>query len=428
MEYFVSIDKWTDRVSVAWQYVYETRIALGIVFIFYWFIYPIARIIELQRIRFIWNMADGTGHIIPELDNFFRQQLLHELDPALRYVLIRPRNSFSSACIKKYGHIFAFARVSNMLYDLILPVVLAHPILAHDIATSRLRWQFPIHRTYDISKPWQTYLYITTKEEQDVLNTNWCERRYKTADIFPLYQFNKIKNKELDVFLGNDTRPLCLIHIKTSAMNATAQPTDVKTYVKTIRFLMNAGNRIVFVGREKMPEDFSDLGVLNYSQSSIATFFNDIDLFSRAKMAIISGSGINWLAGCYGIPYIYINYWHITKAPPEKLCVTIPTLMRKKGEQTYLTVKEQIEIYYSTEDKHTELFPHTSHESRNASGEEILHATQELLELVDDYKNSSAEQKKINVTSGSELLAISQSRISSYFIEKHSEVFLHFAD
>ncbi|OGY37294.1 MAG: hypothetical protein A3E36_02080 [Candidatus Andersenbacteria bacterium RIFCSPHIGHO2_12_FULL_45_11b] len=423
MEYFVGIDRWVNRTTVAWQYIYETRIAPGIALFGYWLVYPFARIVASQRIRFIWNMADGTGHIIPELDNFFHQEYLQELEKGVRYILIRPKNTFSDACIKKYGHKFVFARASNLLYDLILPMVLAYPPLAHDIASSRLRWQIPTDKPLNISKPWQTYLYIVSKEEQDILNTAWGERRNKTTNPFPLYQKEIVRNKELDTFLGDDPRPLCLVHIKISAMNSTALPTDPKTYIQTLRFLMDAGYRIILVGREKMPKEFFDLGVLNYSQSSIATFGNDIDLFSRAKVAIISGSGINWLAGCYGIPYLYVNYWHISKTPPEKLCIAVPTLIKKRGEQAYMSAKEQMDMYYYSEDHHEELFPYNEYEPRNASEDEILYAMQELLALRETYEEPTEEQKKIYATSGYKLLELSKSRISSYFIQKHSEVF-----
>lgn len=423
MEYLVGVKRWVNRIVVVWQYVYETRIAPEIAIFGYWLVYPLARLLALQHIRFIWNMADGTGHIIPELDNFFHQEFLQELEKGVRYVLVRPKNTFSCACIKKYGHRFVFARASNLLYDLILPLVLAYPSLAHNIASSRLRWQIPEDRPFNISKPWQTYLYIVSKEEQDILNTAWGLRRNNTTNPFPLWQKEALRNKELDTFLGDDPRPLCLVHIKTSAMNSTTLPTDPVTYIKTLQFLMDIGYRIVLVGREKMPKKFLDLGVLNYSESSIATFNNDIDLFSRSKVAIISGSGINWLAGCYGIPYLYINYWHISKTPPEKLCIAVPTLIRKKGEQTYVHAKEQMDMYYSSEDNHEELFPYHSYEPINASDDEILLAMQELVALRQQYAEPTEQQRNIYITSGYPLLELCKSRISSYFIKKHPEVF-----
>ena len=65
-------------------------------------------------------------------------------------------------------------------------------------------------------------------------------------------------------------KKLALIHVKYHVVNATARPTDPRTYLPAIRWLQEQGYRVVMIGREQMPAEFAALGgVLNYANSPL---------------------------------------------------------------------------------------------------------------------------------------------------------------
>ena len=105
------------------------------------------------------------------------------------------------------------------------------------------------------------------------------------------------------IFLKNTGNKIALIHMKLHVINATAAQSDPSAYELAIRRLTDDGYQVVFVGREPFPPLFAKLGVLNYSESPVASYRHDVQLFAKASMAITAGSGISCLPDCMGKPY-----------------------------------------------------------------------------------------------------------------------------
>ena len=411
-----------QRLMIVWQYVYETRFAPWLTLYGWWVWWPLYRFLKAKNICFVVNIAEGTGHVLPELDNFFRQLRLLEIDPGKKYVWLRTRNDFSRACVALYGSKFAWSYESNLLYDFFLPLVLKFHDVTHDAGTSALYWQLPKKGIVAAAKPWQTYLYMGTKQEAHRLWLEYYRRRSETADFVPLQEFARgalHPGRRLRNFLGKDLGRLALIHLKTNVMNATAAPTDPATYLPSLRYLLNRGYKLVFVGREVMPEVFKSLPMLNYAQSSVASFYHDLQLFALADVSVVGGSGIAWIADCLDEPVLYLNSWHMFMTPFTRKCVYVPTLV-KAHDGNLLSFREQYDLHYADSVHHGDVFPAQDYEPINAGADDILSGLQELLSDPQGNKELTTLQDDFKRVYAGSWMTYAHSRISDVFVNKYS--------
>ncbi|HSX24415.1 MAG TPA: TIGR04372 family glycosyltransferase [Candidatus Andersenbacteria bacterium] len=419
------MSKWINRAIIVFQFLYESRIAPFLTIYFWPLWYPFYLWARKNNICFVVNIAEGTGQVLPELDNFFQMRKLHEIDPNKKYVWLRTRNDFSKALIPLYKSQFYFACMSNLLYDMALPAILYFHDITHDAGMAGLHWQLPKQGKWHYPKPWQTYLYTDQKEHVLDLWKQWYERRNKNGTWYPLKEFAGAylaPDKELQEFLGEDIANIALVHLKTNIMNATAQVTDPETYIPAIKYLIDHGYKPVFVGREKMPEIFNQLPIINYANSSKANFLHDLQLFSLAKVAITGGSGIAWIADTFNTPVLYLNSWHVCMSPWSQKCVYVPTRI-KNNTGYYLSFFDQFELYKKTAfSDYGDVFLFTEYTPINASSEDILCGLTELLALCEHDQELSSLQKKFKTIHPSGWAQVSQSRVSNDFLRNNMQI------
>lgn len=403
---------------------YETRIAPHLARTFPWFFWPAYKVFAIFHICFVVNIADGTGHIIAELDYFFRRLELGQIDRNKRYVWLKKSRPISRACVALYKHRFWFSIANDFVYNLLLPVTVKYKSITIDCGLSRLKWQLP-ENANDIGNhppdPGQTYLYQISKAEGLRQTRAYFYARAKSSSYYPLKgaRFSGGLGGLYKLLKGR-TDKLALIHVKYDVKNATVKPTDPVTYLESLDYLRGLRYQLVFVGREKMPDEFKAYNAINYAESDSASFKNDIAIFAMAEMAIIAGSGISYLADCLGKPFVYINYWHLERVPFPKYCVCSPTLVQKPSG-LFFTFAEQIALHNTLPDIGDEVLPN-QYKALNAGSDEILAAVKELIELKDHYKPRSDYQEQFMSLCGkSSRLFLSQSRVSDYFLNKYKD-------
>jgi putative glycosyltransferase (TIGR04372 family) len=370
-------------------------------------------------IVFVVNMIPGMGHNTIELDYFLRLLQSGRL-PARRYVLLRKPNGFHNDTLTLYRHYFWFAAKNVWLNNFLAPIIARYKDMQLNVGLSRLRWQLRDDGSFNPPPPGQTYLYQVSKIENRAECMRYFALRATTKNITPLKDGLKIEPK-LMAFLGGQSDRLALIHIKYHVGNATARPTDPRTYLSTIHWLQEQGFRVVMIGREKMPEDFGALGVLDYANSSLASYRFDLELVAHASIVITAGSGIALMPDCMSIPLVYLNSWHLGMPLPSERCVIVPTLVSKRADARILTIKEQCELYWALEDDGDEVFPTRDYEARDASEDEVLEATKEALALEPEAALSEL-QGAYRAQTMKDHAALVDARISQYFINKHMEI------
>src|SRR3989338_1085790 len=417
---FYLILRFVKSIFSKLQLFYETHTAPFLSVKLGWIFWPIYRLLAFQNICFIVNIGDVTGHVILELDYFFRKLNSDQNLKNKRYVWLGKSKHTTRAMVKTYKHKFWFALSNTFVYDLLFPIIIRYKDITLDCGLSQLKWQLTDDLKYHKRKYGHNCLYLLSENEYKRQYIEQLKLRLRSKNYFPLLDYVKVNNNsKLIEFLNGRTERLAMIHIKTEIVNATAKITDPQTYLPAMKYLLDNEYQIVFVGREKMPQEFLAFNIINYANSDIATFEHDIQIFKLAELAITAGSGIAWFPDCFNKPYLFLNSWALPFMLPSPKCISVPTLVQKPSGE-FLKFSEQINLCnYSADPKYIP----TGYKFRNATGDEILMAMQELIELKDKSVERSQLQEKFRNISDDAPYFWALSRVSNYFLQKHIELF-----
>jgi putative glycosyltransferase (TIGR04372 family) len=419
---FIFFYKSVKYASFLLRRFYEVHFSYFIASKLLWIYWPIYIILKHMRVCFVFNISNGVGHIIVELDNFFRKLNCGEIGREKRYVLILHPSDLSKTCKNLYAKSFYFFSTNRLLYYLMLPIMIGYKDLTIDCGLSRLKRQIiekkNINKACNIE---QNYIYQISKKDGLKQLNKYFHLRKKTLGYFPL-KLAKFNSSQIESLIGRiEGTKIALIHIKEKVINATANITDPNTYLSSIKYLKEKKYKVVFVGREKMPIIFEKMGVINYSQSCVSSFYNDFVLFHLAHLSIICSSGVSFFPDCLNKFYLYINSWHFSQPMFSKKCIMIPTLISTK-EGRNLSILEQKEVYDNLPDIGAECFPRNKFSPRNASEDEILEGIKELIDLKENKKNKKPINKLVPKLDGACSLGAVESRWSEYFIKKHEHI------
>lgn len=120
----------------------------------------------------------------------------------------------------------------------------------------------------------------------------YVKRYHATSTVYPF--IDKIPfSDELETFIGAKGGKVAAVHIRTAQSSGNAGPSETGGYASALALLKDEGYSIVFIGREPMPQDWKHFGVVNYSQSRLASFENDFKIAKRADLAITGASGVS---------------------------------------------------------------------------------------------------------------------------------------
>ena len=418
------LSRYTPRKALGFlQRIYEVRIAKFLAQYLFFLYWPLYKILDLLGIRFIVNVAPGIGHIALEFEYFFRLQYLEKIDPKKKYVVLLKNLYHYREFLSVYQSKFYFASSSTILYYLALPMLMRYHSLLVDVGLSRMKWYFPlkIDKTRHPLSQGTPFIYQCSPQESIDQHQVYYTHKLNSRRYFPFHDV-PLQADDLLKKWGLFGKKICLVHIKAQVMNSTAAIVDPETYIPALCYLRDMGYSFLFVGREKMPDPFHRFGMGNYAESNEATFKNDLLLFKSCEIAITGGSGIYNLADVYNKPFLVLNYWHLNLCPFSAKSVLIPSLIQtKKGVP--LGFAEQFELYLKTNSS-TEVFPAEQFEARNATGEEILEGTKELLKIASaEVPFTPLQEKFRQIGKNRGLLPFSLSRPSQFFLEQHSHLF-----
>ncbi len=396
---------------------YEAKATPFIAFKLHLLLWPLFKILQRNNVCLLANIADGTGHILIETDNFIRRHALNEIDRSKKYILILKPTSLSKNFTQTYEHQPYTLVCSLFLYYLTLPIIMKYSSITLDCGLSRLKWQpVPFSKQVETKSAWPK---VITKQQNLLEWEAIYQRRNTSPNFFPLKKF-KPDIEELSSALNFRNKKLALVHIKTACINATAKETDPHSYLSTLAFLSDCGYQLVFVGREKMPDIFKPYDMINYAESKLANFKNDIQLFDMADLAITGGSGIFFLADCLNTKLLYLNYWQLFRTPANHNCICVPTLVEDIHQKRMLSFSEQWNLYYE-DNNPVESFPSDYFNARNASDDEILAACKELIEDPKLRSKTTNLQQTFNQIPS--YLSSDKPVVSEYFLRKHAVLF-----
>ena len=422
---FVIEQKYRSNHSLFWvPKLYVNRIAPNVAVHLSWMLRPVYLMMKKAKLTFlINNISSSPGHVVIELDWFFRRIETGELPPERRYAVVWPRSEVSRYAAEVYGNRFYAFIASDFVYCMLLPFIMRYQDITVDIGLSTVNLTLQKHQTIKESKLTRgnrLRARILPRPYMEVWDryASYFDLRAKTQGFYPMKPRHSMSTELFD-FLGDSAVKYAVIQIKTTAVNANALATDPSTYLEAIDFLKDKGYNLVFAGREQMPEVFQPLGVLNYAEWNKATFRYDLELIAGSIFVLSSASGFAMLADTMGIPLVCTNSWHLILPPPSRLCITVPTLLH--GETgDIMRFCDQIDFFYSREESNSP--PPQSMKPRIATSREILEAVKESLSLRECFCNQSNLQSQFNALRPGSPLFVAESRISQNFIERFKDL------
>jgi putative glycosyltransferase (TIGR04372 family) len=393
------------------------------------------------RIRLIGNMfhSMAAGHIICEFDNFLRMRHLGEIDQDFAYVAILQGSSLAVGLTRAYPHLFELrgsifdvdtesAKVQivmdNELFFEALQVQAFQPALFVDVGLSLLKgfWSSPADCTKAriVQLRDGCYAWMQCNEDYQIDLRNYERRIVESSRYKPWLQIDM--DDSIRELAGHK---LALVHIRYKRPGTNGGTlTEPSALFPTLAYLRDNGYLTIKIGTEPYPREFAAYSVLNYSESNIRSFDNDLRLFRSAAICIMNSSGVNFIPELMEIPMVNYGGWQFYNMPASSNCISVPSLLREKRSDRLLTLQQQFLSYKNRREFYltaTEHFPDYEFNERPPLGDEILAGVKEAVALGRGAVPWTEEQDRI-VGLDPYNYRYARGRLSQYFLEKHREL------
>lgn len=339
------MDKFTKNLLKKIYYFLGTLIGHFIIILIK-LIFPKDKIVT----NFFWG---SIGHIIPEIDF-----LIKKIDIKKGQKLIVFSNSMKNNLIIKilFKNHFRFFFSNNFIFNFIDKVSTNYPRTFIDPSLSCI-----ISHYYDRKN--------IRKTTQDMIS-NFYAYYKKRLICKSVFSKEITYSDNLDEFFNinhiSRDEKIALLHIKESKGNAALEPTNLNNYIPSINYLRENKYKVIFVGREKIPEMFTELNIINYTNYNKISLFNDLELVSRSSFVLSYASGFSNLPDHMNIPNVYMGSWHLLLPLFSKYTFFLPSLLNdEKGNK--LKFSRQIQIFHECNHQQLhEIYPNIQFETPNA--------------------------------------------------------------
>ena len=171
-----------------------------------------------------------------------------------------------------------------------------------------------------------------------------------------------------------------------------ARNADINNLVETAKYLISKGFVVIRVGSiVKKPINFFHKKLIDYPYSTHQSDFMDIFLMVNCEFVISSGfSGLTDVAAISDTPMLVVNIGEFGYSPFTKNCLYIPKKYKYLNTDNYLHFKDALKLgafWQNPADQGLEL--------EENSPEDILEATQEMLERLENKFSYSPDSKKL---------------------------------
>ncbi len=245
----------------------------------------------------------------------------------------------------------------------------------------------------------------------------------KSYNFYP--NKDKLKNyqSEMNYLMKklNISRSYVVIQIKTVKVNGTIKPLDSESLLKSIRYFQDKNYQIVFAGREKFPEIFTNKSIIDYANSKYISSLNDFILIANCSIVISSASGFCFLPESLDKPLLIVNAHHMCQNFGRRT-IYIPTLLSRKSVNFNLNLQHRYLCTYGPDCGYEVL--DDMYIYHMPTSEEILMGAKELEQmLTDNIPSFSSIQKNICENRSCPLLVNFLSRISENYLINHKKFF-----
>lgn len=359
-------------------------------------LFPLYKYLYKNKIFFLADIGNGVGHLVPEFDFYY-----------LKY------NNFRKVIFVNNGHKnydlissnYNFYKIfSGKYYFFIILFLSFYPRLNLVVSQTMPDEKFLINlfsNRYNRNYYFKYY-------------NRYLQLRKKKKSFFKIYA----ENKKLNNNYLNLKKKIACIHFRENISTAVSQLSNPNNYIKSIKLLINLDYEIYFVGREKLPESFRKLGVINYAAFSNIDLDSDINLFYASDISIICGSGISYIPDALDKKYLYINSWHISRpGGVGNYSIFVPSLIKNNETKKLLNFSNQAKIENTGKHYHAQYLDKSQYTMIHPTEEEIYQGLSELLQF--EEKKSPEQTAFKNIIRDYGWDRSSNSKISNFFLKKY---------
>jgi hypothetical protein len=287
--------------------------------------------------KILCNIFWGSvGHLSVEFDYFFLK--MKKLKKPIKIIIFCPNHINNKVIFKNYKKFFRLVVSNNFLFRYMSLISPKYKKQFLDCALSDIKFHFqrPFERRpyHEVAKLYNKYYTLKKK-----------------LNLYPFLQFS-YDNKNLDNFFrmyNIKKKEYAVIHIKELEGNACALRTSPETYLDTILFLNSIGLKVVFGGREKMPEIFKKFNVINFAESNFAVSYeDDLNLIFNSSFVLGFASGYMCMPDNLNISGVACGFWNIMISTFSKNVILLPAVLNYENHNK-LTFKEQMKLAGETQ-------------------------------------------------------------------------------
>jgi len=369
--------------------------------------------------------AGSPGHQIYELDYFLRKLRVGDI-PAGKYLWVQRNGSLTQTMLDVFNGQFRQFNLgmicNDQFYEMTTRILQMAPEYGVDVGLSHLKNSVMSRAETFIARFADDIYYNMTNESVLRAHVDYFRLRSLTDDFEPWMAAAPPIDEELSALLGGKTDKLAVVHFRTGTGNA-GTPVPAESLYPTLEYLRDNGYTVVKIGTEAYPQEFARFGVINYSESPLRNFRNDLALLMHAKIAVINGSGLENIADLVGVPFVSYARWHISLVTYSPKSVVVPTLLYDPQRKRLLSLAEQI-LFFKTRQEFWEgqffgwHFPIDRYIARPPQADEMLSAVQEAISLGEAPRPLSPIQARFNKLDETGVLAYVKGRVSDFFLNR----------
>jgi putative glycosyltransferase (TIGR04372 family) len=172
-----------------------------------------------------------------------------------------------------------------------------------------------------------------------------------------------------------------------------ARDSNIDSLIETTKYLIKKGYTVIRIGSlVTKPINFYHEKLIDYPYTEYQSEFLDIFLLAHCKFMLSGGtSGINCVASAFDRPVLTVNQSHIGYPSIAKNCLYIPKKFKWRKTGNYLHIEDAAKLGSFWIDPAS-----AGLETEDASPQEILEASQEMLARLENRFKESTESKRLN--------------------------------
>ncbi len=326
---------------------------------------------------FVWIKVGGLhygriGHLALNTDLFMRRRQLGIYPDGPYYCFISNPNPANRQLLNMWKRVITVyeSRVLCWLYYGMLPILKRTPFYQDMPMNSNEYYEF--NNT-------NSALYFTDDEIE------------KGRKLLNQMNVDLDKDEFVCIFARDDAFLKHTFHYNNFGYHK-ARDADIDNLVETAKYLVEKGFVVIRVGSiVKKPINFSHERMIDYPYSEHQSDFMDIFLLANCKFVISSGpSGMTDVAAIHDRPMLAVNIGEFGYAPVTKNCLYIPKKYKYINTNNYLHFRDALNLgNFWCDPTALDL------ETEENSPQDILEATQEMLERLEDGFSYSPDSEKL---------------------------------